>query len=302
LTAVKQLGYVPNALAQNLQSGYSRTVGFMVPGLHNPVYWNVVEGALDKITAQGYLFAFVTSDLDSERERRALNLLSEQRLDGLILMPIFADELTEEIERLCESNRPVVFVAPVEGADWVYPDIRGGASDMMDHLLGLGHERIAFINGSARPNLSQTREQVHREKIEAAGLTFDPNLARRCGYQIIDTYNETQALLELPEPPTAIWTINDLLALGALRAICERGLSVPDDIALAGFDDNDVAEHLHPPLTTARLPARQLGFRAAEILFERLDSPGRGPMQELLPLRLIVRQSTVGEGHTDRDT
>jgi LacI family transcriptional regulator len=294
LSAAKQLGYVPNALAQNLQSGSSRTIGFMIPGTHNPAYWDVVEGAEDRVTQEGYLLALVSSDRDPERERRDLKLLSERRLDGLILMTTYADKLIKEIERLYEGGRPVVFVAPIEGADWVYPDIGSGAAEIMDHLLDLGHERIAFISGAARPSLSQIREKVHRDKVEAAGLAFDPNLVRRCGYRIGDAYSEAQALLDLPKPPTAIWTINDLLAIGALRAVRERGLSVPDDIALAGFDDNDLAEHLYPPLTTARMPHRQIGFRAAELVFERLDNPERGLVQELLPLQLIVRQSTVG--------
>jgi LacI family transcriptional regulator len=108
-----------------------------------------------------------------------------------------------------------------------------------------------------------------------------------------DAYAETQTLLDLTNPPTAIWTVNDLLAIGVLRAINERGLRVPEDVALAGFDDIEFAQQLYPPLTTVRMPAYELGLRAAEFLFERLDDPKREPMTEVMPVQLVIRGSTV---------
>jgi len=193
----------------------------------------------------------------------------------------------------------VVVITPMEGADWVFPDIRGGAEAMMDHLLGLGHRRIAFINGVARRHLSRTREDVYLEKIDAAGIPFDPHLLITCGYRIGDAYLaartllEARTLLDLGEPPTAIWTVNDLLAVGALRAIHERGLHVPHDVAVAGFDDIDLAQQLYPPLTTVRMPAAEMGACAAKFLFERLENPECDLMQELMPTGLVVRQSTI---------
>ncbi len=295
LEAARKLGYTPNALARNLKAGSSRTIGFLMPAVHNPHYWDILEGAEEKIAAQGYHLALVTANLDSERERHCLQSLLQQRLDGLILMPTFIDQFVEEMDRLRTWNSPVVFITPVEDADWVFPDIRGGAEAMMDHLLGLGHRRIAFVNGVARRRLSQTREDVYREKLAQAGVPFDPSLLRHCGHQLEDGYWETQALLDLPDPPTAVWTVNDLLAIGALHAIHERGLRVPEDIAIAGFDDIVFARHLFPPLTTARMPAHELGQRAAEILFKRLEEPERDLVQETMPVQLIVRQSTIGE-------
>lgn len=295
LAAATKLGYAPNALARSLRSGTSRMIGFLMPAMHNPHYWDILEGAEEEITAQGYHLVLVTANLDPERERQCLQSLFQQRLDGLILMPTFIDRFTDELQLLAERDSAVVFIRPMEGSDWVFPDIRAGAEALMDLLLGLGHERIAFINGVARQNLSQTRLDVYLEKITAAGLEVDPVLVRECGPLVDDAYVETQALLALPNGPTAIWTVNDLLAVGALHAIHERGLCVPDDIALAGFDDIDLAEQLYPPLTTVRMPARELGRRAAEFLFERLEDPDLEPMQELMPMALVVRQSTSPE-------
>jgi LacI family transcriptional regulator len=133
---------------------------------------------------------------------------------------------------------------------------------------------------------------VYLEKIAAAGLPQENALLRCCGYQMEDGYQETLALLDLAEPPTAIWAINDLLAIGALRAIQDRGLHIPRDIALAGFDDIPLASQLTPPLTTVHMPSREMGQRAVGMLFTRLEQPGLEPMQELLETRLVVREST----------
>jgi DNA-binding LacI/PurR family transcriptional regulator len=296
LEAAEKLGYIPNALAQSLQSGSSRTIGLLMPAVHNPHYWSILEGAEEEITDQGYYMTLVTANLDPERERQCLQSLFQQRLDGLILMPTFLDTVIDEMERLSHRTSPVVFVTPAEGVDWVFPDIRGGAEAMMDHLLGLGHQRIAFINGVARRHLSMTREAIYTEKIEAAGLSLDDNLLRHCGHLMEDAYAETQVLLDLADPPTAIWTVNDLLAIGALRAIHERGLRVPQDVALAGFDDIEFAQQLYPPLTTVRMPAYELGLRAAEFLFDRLEQPRCALMHEVMPMELVIRQSTVAHG------
>lgn len=292
LQAAAELGYEPNALARSLKSGTSRTIGLLMPAVHNPHYWDILEGAEEEITARGYHLALVTANLDLERERRCLHSLFQQRLDGLILMPTFTDQLTEEMDLLCERACPAVFITPIEGIDWVFPDIRGGAEAIMEHLLELGHTRIGFINGAARPHLSQTREDVYREKLAAAGLPVDKHLVRHCGPLMQDGYVEVGKLLDLSDPPTAIWAINDLLAISALRAIHERRLCVPGDVALAGFDDIAFARQLYPPLTTAHMPAKAMGRRAAEFLFKRLDDPECEPMQEVMPMHLVIRQST----------
>ncbi len=293
LTAAEALGYEPSALARSLRSGESRMIGLLMPAVHNPYYWDILAGAEEEITEQGYHLVLVTSNLDPMRERRCLQSLFQQRLDGVILMPTFLDRFVDEMEALSERNSPVVVIGSSASADSVNPDIEGGATAMMEHLLGLGHERIAFINGVARRLLSQAREDVYLKKLAEAGLPRDAGLLRRCGHLVKDAYVEAQTLLNLPTPPTAIWTVNDLLAVGALRAIHERGLRVPDDVALAGFDDIDLAQQLFPPLTTVHMPAMEMGRRAAEFLFERMESPDLDPMQELMPMHLVVRDSTV---------
>ena len=294
LQAAEELGYAPNALAVSLRSGASRMIGFLMPWLHNPHYWDILQGAEDEIAERGYHLVLETANLDPKRERRAIQSLFQGRLDGLILIPTFIERFSEEIQLLAERRSAVVLLKPNEDTDWVFPDIRDGYEVLMDHLLSLGHRRIAFVNGVLRRRIYQLREVVYREKMAEAGLTVDPALLCYCGPRAQDAYLETRALLDLDDPPSAISTVNDLLAIGALRAIHERGLRVPDDVALAGFDDSVFAEQLYPPLTTVRMPARELGRRAVELLFARLENPKCDLMQELIPMGLVIRQSTVG--------
>lgn len=293
LDAAKALGYEPNALARNLKAGSSSMIGVLMPAVHNPHYWDILDGVAEVVNDQDYNLCLSVSNLDLARERWCLQSFQEQRFDGLILMPTFTDILIDEVKALSRRASPAVFTMVMEGADWVVTDTRGGAEAMMTHLLQLGHRRIGFINGAARPHLSQTREDVYREKIHATGLPLDEDLIRHCGHTMENSYIEAQALLDLPQPPTAIWTINDLLAVSAMRAIHERGLRIPDDIALAGFDDIVFAKQLYPALTTVHMPSVEMGRKAAEMLFKRMDDPRCEPMHAVLDTHLVIRQSTV---------
>ncbi len=293
LQAASQLGYEPNDIARSLRSGTSTTIGFLMPTMQNPHYWEILEGAEEEITARGYHLSLVIANLNPERERFCIRSLLQHRLDGLILIPTFIEMYAAERDMLHKNRTPIVYVFPVEGATCIQPDIRGGAEAMMDHLIALGHQRIGLINGTPRQELTHSRLEVYREKLESAGLPVEDDLIRFCGPAIHDGYLAAHELLALPRPPSAIWSINDILAIGALHAVYERGLHVPVDVALAGFDDIALAEQLSPPLTTVHSPARELGRRAAEILFWRLENPRAEPVQEVLPTRLVVRQSTL---------
>jgi LacI family transcriptional regulator len=293
LETARKLGYQPSVLARNLKSGTSMTIGFLMPTFGNPYYWDILNGAESEITRHGYNLALVVSNLNPNREAQLLLSLHQQLLDGLIIMPSFPDLYIEELDKLKKSTTPIIFTMPMDNANWVFPDIRHGADLMMDHLISLGHRRIGLINGVARLNLAQERLDAYHEKLEAAGISIDDRLVQCCGNTSQDAYLETLALLDLPNRPTAIWAINDVLAIGVLRAVHECGLRIPQDIAVAGFDDIVYAAQMYPPLTTVQQPRFELGQRAAQILFTRLEAPNSPLIQETLPTRLIIRQSTV---------
>jgi DNA-binding LacI/PurR family transcriptional regulator len=250
---------------------------------------DLLAGVEEVVVEHDYYLVLVSATLDPERERHCLRSLSQQRLDGLVLAPTFADLFEGEIEELLDHTNPVVFVNPYPDADCVYADVRSGAEAMMDHLLSLGHTRIGFIHGVARDGLASARIAVYREKASAPSAS----LIAHCGHTLQDGYLAARELLDLEQPPTAIWAVNDLLAVGALRAIRERGLRVPEDISLAGFDDIAFAAHLYPPLTTVDIHGKEVGRRAARLLFRRIQDPGLDPMHEMVDTELVTRSSTA---------
>ncbi len=293
LKAVQEMGYEPHALARSLRSGLSHVIGLLIPDTHNPLYLDVVAGVEDEAMQRGYYLVLVSINLDPERERHCLRSLSQRRLDGLILAPTFTNLLQEEVQTLLERTSPVVFLGLHVETDCVYNDRTSGTEALMDHLISLGHKRIGFINGVVRPGAAENRMQVYGEKTAALGLPANEQLLRNCGPTIQDGYAAARELLDLAQPPTAIWAVNDLLAIGALRAIRECGLHVPEDISLAGFDDIAFACQVYPPLTTVCVHGEQLGRQAARMLFQRIKDPDREPMQEMIGTELVIRQSTA---------
>jgi LacI family transcriptional regulator len=176
--------------------------------------------------------------------------------------------------------------------DRVIADYRDITMDVMDHLLSLQHRRIGFIFGIAVPDLGSDRLLAYRESLATAGIPFDPNLLVECGPTIEDSYHATRKLLELPDRPTALLVINDLLAIGALRAIKDLNLGVPEDVSLFGYDDIPMANYLVPRLSTASKDGERMGREATRLLVSRLQNPDQPPQEVRLPARLILREST----------
>ncbi len=291
--AARRLGYEPNAMARGLRSGQSYNIGALIPNLYNLHYLEILDGIEQTLANHRYHLTLMVTNFEPERERKCFQLLFRQQLDGLILMPTFWNKLPEEMAVLAERGSPAVFLPAVKGGtDWINSDIRGGSEKLMDHLLSLGHQRIGFVNGVARRELTATRYTVYCEKIDAAGLAFDASLVQHCGPTMQDGFESTSVLLDLANPPTAIWTINDVLAVGALRAVHEHGLRIPEDVAVAGFDDTSIAAQLFPSLTTVRIPSTEMGKRAAEMLLQRIEKADHPPMRETLATTLVIRQST----------
>ena len=162
----------------------------------------------------------------------------------------------------------------------------------MTHLLSLQHRRIGFIFGIAVPDLGTDRLFAYRESLQTAGLPVDPNLIVECGPTLEDSYHATRQLLELPSRPTALLAINDFLAIGALRAIRDLNLNVPQDVSLVGYDDIPLAKYLVPRLSTASKDGEKMGREAVRLLLARLQDPDRPRQRIRLPARLILREST----------
>lgn len=300
LEAVAKLGYVPDARAQALRSGNTNTVGLVIPDIHNPHFWEVVDGVEQAASAAGYHILLSSIPPENRLAEDIFKNLSNRRIDGLIMVPSFiyhSEEAQKTLANLLERHVPIVgIMAELAGLDFnidrVISDYRDATREVMSHLLSLNHKRIGFIFGIAVPDLGNDRLLAYQESLRAAGLPVDPDLIVECGPTIEESYRATQQLLALPSPPTAVLAINDYLAVGALRAISDQNLSVPEDISLFGYDDMPLARYLVPRLSTASKDGKKIGQEAFRLLLARLQHYD-GPRQVVrLPARLILREST----------
>jgi LacI family transcriptional regulator len=286
---VEELGYETSLVARSLRSSRTGVVGILVPEFE-PFSTELLRGISSATTGTGYeLLAYAGLMTGADQpgwERRSLSRLSGTLIDGAIVVtPTTA---------LSSSSIPVVAIDPhtgPEGHATVDADNEGGAVDAVEHLVALGHTRIAHVHGRADLASAQLREAGYRRALAAAGITVDERLVRDGGYQEDQSAAVAHELLTLPDRPTAVFAANDSSAFGVLRAATALGLRVPEDLSVIGFDDVPQASTTTPPLTTVAQPLAELGSRAVEMLLTMLrGEPASAHVR--LPTTLRVRQST----------
>lgn len=291
--AIDELGYEPNAVARSLGTGLSHTIGLLIPDMHNPHFWDIAQGVQEIVYEREYTLLLNSTDLDPDREQFSLKMLSQQRVDGLILITTFFDQTSEQVKRLIARKSPLVLAdSTVRDVDVVMTSFYEGALKLMQYLLDLGHRRIALIYGVATQGAGRNRLDAYRESLKKADLPVQKDYIANCAPDLAGGYNAMQRLLDLPERPTAVVVINDLLAIGAMRALSERGLRVPDDISIAGFDDIPIASYLAPALTTVSIQSKEVGRIAANLIFSRLKNPKLAPQRVRIKNELLIREST----------
>lgn len=299
LEAINELNYTPDAIARSLRSGQTKIIGLMVPDTQNPHFWATVSGAEQEALKHGYSLILATTAMNRERERQAFNTLLRQRLDGIIPLFTYPEDFFEDIELLKRQGLPVassVTMVDFPNIDRVWSDYGAAATELMDYLISLGHQRIALIHGVGRSDLGSDRLNAYTRGLEKAGIAFDESYLVRCGNLLEDGYHAAEQLLDLQVVPTAVIAINDLLGFGAMLAILRRGLRVPQDISLAGFDDLPMSQLLVPSLTTGRSDGVEIGRQCVRLIIDRLNNPDLPPQQVLVPTRLIIRESTAPPG------
>jgi len=296
MTAVRELDYQPDVRAQMLRSGgITNTIGLLVPDMHNPYYWKIAAGVEHEAQKAGFDLVLFTTSLDAQREERTLRALTRRQIAGLILNPTYPTFISDALKQLTRRRYPVVTLETMFPHIDTVESIPGYyvlAKQLVAHLFTLGHRRIGLIYGVVNPEIDGGRLAAYCEMLQAAGLPVEEALIARCGATLDDGYQAAQQLLWLRPRPTALMAINDLLAMGALRAIGEQGLTVPDDLSLTGFDDIDMAAYLLPPLTTVQYDADAAGRAAVKLLLERLADPTRPAQLVQVSSRLLIRGST----------
>ncbi|MGW9112974.1 LacI family DNA-binding transcriptional regulator [Microbacterium sp. NPDC055683] len=297
LRVVDDLGYASSLIASSLRRGRTDVVGVLVADFE-PFALALLEGISAALHGSGYdLLSYAGSIADGPRhegwERRSLSRLGGTLIDGAILV-------TPTVEA-AGSSVPVVAIDPHTGESLspaVAADSLAGALQATRHLVELGHTRIAHVRGRIDLESARLREEGYRRALAEAGIAFDPELVRAGGYSTAETTEAAAALLDLADRPTAVFAANDLSALRTMEVAQERGLRIPDDLSIVGFDDIPAAASSEPTLTTIRQPLREMGAEAVRLLLARLDGDAdAAPEHVQLPTRLIVRGSTAPRRH-----
>jgi LacI family transcriptional regulator len=290
--AIEELGYVPNELARSLRLQQTSLVGLIIPSLANPVYGEVSR-ALERVcTQEGMLVVLCNSDRVEERERRFVHMLRAKQVDGVVITP--HGEPLPLLQPLLAAQIPVVVLEhAVAGLPCIVIDEVAGGRLATEHLIGLGHHRIALIRRHPTRAMSWQRHDGYRDALAAGGLAYDPDLVIHCGSSPAEGYQAMQQLLAQRQPPTAVFVHNDILALGALRAIEDGGLCVPRDVSIVGYDDIANAAYLTPALTTVRIPKEEMGALAGRTIMALAQAETPPPPHTVtLSVELIVREST----------
>jgi LacI family transcriptional regulator len=301
--AIEELHYVPNVMARGLLSSKSGTLGLIIPDIVNPFFTMIVRGAETTARRAGYRILLCNSESDLTLERDYVAEMISHRVEGLLIAPVGEQSKTHLLP-LMRRGFPVVLIdRAVRGAecDTVQGDNVAGARELTDHLLGIGHRTIAMIVEQGDVSTARDRRQGYLEAMAAAGLSISPGLIQETTADRLGGYRAAMKILRLEPCPTAVFAVNNMTVMGAMQAIREGGLLVPDDMALVCFDDVEHLAVVAPFLTVMNQPTEMFGTVASTLLLERLKgSSGDQPRRVVLAPELIVRESCGAKGRMDR--
>lgn len=290
--AIRALDYVPSAVARSLKSNTTKTLGMLIPNCSNPYFAEIVRSVEDHCFASGYTLILCNTDDAPRRQSVYLQVLAEKRVDGLII--ISTGETSDLHDLLQGLTTPTVLldreVTHVH-CDLVETAHLQGGQMATEHLVALGHQRIACIGGPADLSPSAQRIQGWRNALAAAELVDD--LLWHSDFTSQGGFNAMQEILQSGHRPSAVFVCNDLMGIGALSAAHEAGLRIPQDLSVIGFDDIELARFTSPPLTTIVQPKQRIGQLAVDMLLERIQGGRLEAKQMLLQPELVVRASTA---------
>jgi LacI family transcriptional regulator len=296
LAAARTLDYQPNSIAYSLRTRRSMTVGLLVPDITNPIFPPIVRGLEDVLVPRGYATLVVNTDSNPDKAATYIQMLQGRGVDGLVVAS--AERQDMALAAVIDDHLPLVAVnrKADEPKLWaVVNDEETGIGAIVDHLVALGHRRFAHIAGPQNLSTGFLRRKAFLARIAALGFEWDPRqLVQAARYSEAEGKRACEALLKLEPLATAIVAANDLLALGALRALGERGLSCPGDVSVTGYNDMPFVDRISPPLTTVRIQSYETGRHAAAMILKQIETPAesRKPTTEVLPVELVVRGST----------
>jgi DNA-binding LacI/PurR family transcriptional regulator len=291
--AIDELGYRPNDLARALLHQRSSAIGLVVPDISNPYYPPLVRGVEDVASSHGYRVVLCNTDRDPAKISGYLDTLIKSRVDGIVVAGGGWADVPERTAVLGTYRTGLVAVGR---HDTAHPSVRidnvAASREATEHLLGLGHSRIAFLGGPASSTTVQDRAQGYRDALKVAGRPGAATAIRHGDFTEESGYAMTRELLRLGRPPTALLCANDRIALGAYAAAADTARRVPDDVSVVGFDDTPIARYVRPTLTTIAIPTYEMGSAAMRLLLAQFEGNTPAGLQTL-PTHLVVRDSTA---------
>ena len=302
--AIAELGYVPNRLASSLRSKRTRTLALVLTDITNPFFTTVARGVEDAASAAGYTVVFCNTDESEDKEKKYLQVLLQQQVDGILLVP--ARSTPESVALIAKQNTPVVVLdrrmSPTVEVDTVRCENEADAYRLVRLLIELGHQRIAILSGPLGVSTAEDRLAGFRRAMRESGVDDQAQVVIYGAFNQASGSEMMRQVLAHEPRPTAIFAANNLIGIGALHAIQAAGLQVPDDIAMVGFDDLPSSLLTFPFFTVAAQPAYEMGQRATQLLLARLSHTEPEPCQEIiLSTQIIVRRSSglaVGAGRS----
>lgn len=309
LQAIKEMNYRRNGLARNLKRQRTETIGLVLGDISNPYSTELARAVRETLLIRGFNLFICISEQSAKEDIVAFESLANNSVDGIIVATRSNDGGDKYLREIIDSNLPVVVIGRDFNhnlVDFVSANNLQGGFDATQHLIDLGHRRIGFIGATLSGGGSLNRLQGYLNALKVHDIEIDERLITGRKEAISDVpgystekigYEGMKRLLSLPNRPTAVFARNDFTAIGAMTAIKEAGLKIPEDIAIVGFDDIPLAVHTSPSLTTVRQPMRRQGQLAAELLLQRIDNTEEISRREhILNCELIIRESTVSIG------
>jgi LacI family transcriptional regulator len=288
--AIDELGYVPNRLARGLRSNRTHTIALVVTDVTNPFFTTVARGVEDAASDLDHLVLLCNTDESEKEELRYLEMLAGQSVDGVLLVPAMTGQAARELAG--RRGLPLVMLdrrVPMTDVSVVRCDSKGGSAEMARYLLGLGHREFAILAGPVGVPTSDDRVAGFLAALEGT----DGRATIVHGQFSAESGREGVArALELIPRPTALFALNNFVTIGALQALNERGVRVPEEIVLVGFDDLPPAMVGQPFLTVVSQPAYEMGRRAVDLLLAQLTMPDQAPQEIVLPSELVIRRSS----------
>jgi DNA-binding LacI/PurR family transcriptional regulator len=293
------LGYLPSSAAQSLKTNRSQALGVIVANIDDPYFSEILQGIEEVAQGKNYSLFIAASQRDPEREKTIVQAMRQHRVDGVIICSTTFS--AERSQQFFKYGVPIVMVNNQAAEDYrysIYHDDVDGSRQITKHLLGLGHQKIAYLGNSSSGRTIEDRCSGFRFELEAAGLTTpDHYIFQTPGSEPEKAKRAVDHFLRLPDRPTGIVCFNDMLAIGAMKVLQQRGIRVPEEMSITGFDNIVFSEYTNPPLTTFDQPKRFIGQKAAELVLSLLDSTSNThvPQQKIQILQgsLLVRQSTA---------